>query len=128
MHLLPSWILLGGEHKHDANKILHPAFYRMRKYGALYNNTCLFWRFPSPSVLHFFLPYKYIIYTYSLAPSSPFDVARTIFKPYDARGRVYTALYAICMHDAQERVAVWYIPARSCRVNAFAWSQAINHS
>ena len=43
----------------------------------------------------------------SLAPSGPFDVARTIFNHI-------TALYAICMHDAQEHVAVRYIPARSC--------------
>ena len=48
-----------------------------------------------------FCTYAHNIIIYSLAPSGPFDVARTIlFKPYEY-------LYVICMHDAQE-------PATSC--------------
>ena len=43
-------------------------------------------------------------------PSRTFDLAERM---HSLVPRLYTALYTICMHDAQERVALRYIPAVS---------------
>ena len=69
----------------------------------LREGTCTYMHMKAGSLHDIFQGYT-DLNIYSLAPSGPFDVAHTIFKPYEY----------LCMHDAQEHVAVRYIPARSC--------------
>ena len=41
-------------------------------------------------------------------------LARVVLEPGSCRAHAFAWIQAICMHDAQQRVAVQYIPARSC--------------